>query len=100
MVLVFGIVGFMVAFGPLGVQAGTVTDAANTDGSPQGNKVTGVKVEAVPNTPNTVAKWTIQFMNGDIMNHEHVDANDNGMIDAGEDRPPRWSKHQPIEQHP
>ena len=73
LVLVFGIVGVMVAFGPLGVQAGTVTDGANTDGSPQGNKVTGVKVEAVPNTPNAVAKWTVQFMNGDIANHEHVD---------------------------
>ena len=82
LVLVFGIVGVIVAFGPLGVQAAAITDAPDSD--PQGNKVTDVRVEAVPNTPNAVAKWTVQFMNGDIMYHDHVDANNDGMIDDTE----------------
>ena len=72
-VLVFGIVGIMVAFGPLGVQANEDVDIiAATDPDPVGNRVTGVKVEASPDKPNTVAKWTIEFMNGTIMDMEHV----------------------------
>ena len=34
------------------------------DGDSLGNRVTDVKVEATPNTPNSVAKWTVQFING------------------------------------
>ena len=41
------------------------------DGDPLGNKVTGVRVEAIPNSPNTVAKWTVQFVNGDISQYSH-----------------------------
>ena len=53
LVLVFGIVAVFAALGPQEAQAqGT------------GDLVADVKVEATPNTPNTVAKWTIQFMNG------------------------------------
>ncbi len=76
LVLVFGIVGIMVAFGPMGVQAhenANITEA--TDADPQGNRVSGVRVEAIPNSPNSVAKWTVQFNNGTIMNmgHAHMD---------------------------
>ena len=76
-VLVFGIVGLMVAFGPLGVQAhegAAITDGGE-DGDDVGNLVSGVKVEAIPNSPNTLAKWTVQFMNGTIdnMDHGHTD---------------------------
>ena len=76
-VLVFGIVGLMVAFGPLGVQAhegAAITDGGE-DGDDVGNMVSGVKVEAVPNSPNTLAKWTVQFTNGTInnMDHGHTD---------------------------
>ena len=76
-VLVFGIVGLMVAFGPLGVQAhegAAITDGGE-DGDDVGNLVSGVKVEAVPNSPNTLAKWTVQFTNGTIgnMGHGHTD---------------------------
>ena len=47
-----------------------------TDGDSLGNRVTDVKVEATPNTPNSVAKWTVQFVNGDINSHSH-DGTDN-----------------------
>ena len=47
-----------------------------TDGDSLGNRVTDVKVEATPNTPNSVAKWTVQFINGDINSHSH-DGTDN-----------------------
>ena len=47
-----------------------------TDGDSLGNKVTAVKVEATPNIPNAVAKWTIQFVNGDI-NSYWYDGTDN-----------------------
>ena len=72
-VLVFGIVGVMVAFSPLGVQANEDANIMEaTDSDPVGNRVTGVKVEATPDKPNTVAKWTIEFMNGTIMDMDHV----------------------------
>ena len=73
LVLVFGVVGVMVAFGPLGAQAshGPVTSTGDLDDI--GNMVSGVKVEAIPNSPNTVSKWTVQFMNGTIQNHTHSD---------------------------
>ena len=64
-VLVFGIVAVFAALGPQEAQA----QAA-------GDLVSDVKVEATPNTPNTVAKWTIQFMNG-------TDANDANALDGG-----------------
>ena len=51
-VLVFGIVAVFAALGPQEAQAQTVNDASN------------VKGEATPNSPNSVAKWTIQFVNG------------------------------------
>ena len=72
-VLVFGIVGVMVAFGPMGVQAGhgAMIQDGGGDGDDIGNMVSGVKVEAVPNSPNTLAKWTVQFMNGTIQYHMH-----------------------------
>ena len=46
------------------------------DGDSLGNKVTGVKVEATPNYPNTIAKWTVQFVNGDISSYWY-DGTDN-----------------------
>ena len=52
-VLVFGIVAVFAAMGPQEAQA---------QGAP--DNVSEVKVEAIPNTPNTVAKWTVQFVNG------------------------------------
>ena len=52
LVLVFGIVAVFAALGPQEAQAQTPNDASD------------VKVEATPNTPNSVAKWTVQFMNG------------------------------------
>ena len=75
LVLVFGIVGLMVAFGPLGVQAhgGHMIADGGEDGDDVGNMVSGVKVEAVPNSPNALAKWTVQFMNGTIQYHMHSD---------------------------
>ena len=51
-VLVFGIVAVFAALGPQEAQAQTVNDAS------------AIKVEATPNTPNSIAKWTIQFVNG------------------------------------
>ena len=41
------------------------------DGDSLGNKVTGVKVEAIPDSPNTIAKWTVQFVNGDISQYSY-----------------------------
>ena len=41
-----------------------------------GNRVTDVKVEAIPNSPNTIAKWTVQFLNSDI-NSYWYDGTDN-----------------------
>ncbi len=64
LVLVFGIVGLMVAFGPLGVQAHT--DADNNHPGTASHPPTSVKAEATPNDPNTVAKWTIEFINGQV----------------------------------
>ena len=52
-VLVFGIVAVFAVMGPQEAQA------QNTEA------VSDIKVEAVPNSPNTVAKWTVEFMNGD-----------------------------------
>ena len=40
----------------------------SASGDPAGNVVTEVGVEAVPNAPNTVAKWVVQFENGTISN--------------------------------
>lgn len=64
LVLVFGIVAVFAALGPQEAQAQTPNDASD------------VKVEATPNTPNSVAKWTIQFMNG-------TPGNDDGALDGG-----------------
>ena len=61
LVLVFGIIGVLIAFGPQEAQAQTDPD-----------RVINVKVEAVPNTPNTVAKWTIEFVNGDEDNNLNI----------------------------
>ncbi len=88
LMLVFGIVGVMVAFGPLGVQAdhgAAIVDGAE-DGDGTGNMVTGVKVEADPNSPNTTAKWTVQFINGTIQHHTHTagqPAADQNIADMG-----------------
>ena len=62
LVLVFGIVGLMVAFGPLGVQAHT--DTVNNHPGAASHPPTAISAEATPNDPNTVAKWTIEFVNG------------------------------------
>ena len=64
-VLVFGIVAVFAALGPQEAQA-----------QGAGDMVSGVKVEATPNTPNSIAKWTIQFMNG-------MDDNDANALDGG-----------------
>ena len=60
-VLVFGIVAVFAALGPQEAQAQTAPD-----------RVIDVKVEAIPNTPNTVAKWTIEFMNGGAANNLNI----------------------------
>ena len=57
------------------------------DGDSLGNKVAGVKVEATPNYPNTIAKWTVQFVNGDISSYwydgtDNKDQDDN-ILDGG-----------------
>ena len=57
------------------------------DGDSLGNRVTGVKVEATPNSPNTIAKWTVQFVNGDISSYwydgtDNKDQDDN-ILDGG-----------------
>ena len=41
-------------------------------GGPIGNVVTGVRVEAVPNYPNVVAKWVVKFQNGTIRNTDQA----------------------------
>ena len=56
LVLVFGIIGVLVAFGPQEAQA---------DHS-QPHPPTAIKAQAAPNDPNTVAKWTIEFINGQV----------------------------------
>ena len=72
--LVSGIVGVMVVFASMGVQAhGDISTAADDVTGHHGTRVTEVKVEAIPNSPNTVAKWTVQFVNGTIVNHLHDD---------------------------
>ena len=53
-VLVFGIVAVFATLSPQEAQAQTDAD-----------RVMDVKVEAIPNTPNTIAKWTVEFVNGD-----------------------------------
>ena len=60
--LVFGIVGVP---GSQEVQAQATPD-----------QVSDVKVEAIPNSPNTVAKWTVQFING-------IGTNDLNALDGG-----------------
>jgi hypothetical protein len=69
LVLVFGIVGVMVAFGPQEAQA---------DHS-QPHPPTAIKAEAAPNDPNTVAKWTIEFINGQVA----TDGSDPDMLAGG-----------------
>ena len=65
LVLVFGIVGVLVAFGPQEAQA---------DHSPPRNPhpPTAIKAEATPNDPNTVAKWTIEFINGQVATQTRI----------------------------
>ena len=57
------------------------------DGDSRGNKVTGVKVEAMPNYPNTIANWTVQFVNGDISSYWYDGTNnkdqDDNILDGG-----------------
>ena len=65
LVLVFGIVAVFAVMGPQEAQA---------QGAP--DMVSGVKVEATPNSPNSIAKWTIQFVNG-------MDDNDTNALDGG-----------------
>ena len=56
LVLVFGIVGVLIAFGPQEAQADHSLP----------HPPTAIKAEATPNDPNTVAKWTIEFINGQV----------------------------------
>ena len=56
LVLVFGIVGVLIAFGPQEAQADHSLPHPPTD----------IKAEATPNDPNTVAKWTVEFINGQV----------------------------------
>ena len=71
LVLVFGIVAVFAALGPQEAQAqGT------------GDLVEDVKVEATPSTPNTVAKWTIQFMNGPAVPIDEI-GNPANALDGG-----------------
>ena len=51
------------------------------DGDSRGNKVTGVKVEAMPNYPNTIANWTVQFVNGDISSYWYDGTNNKDQDD-------------------
>ena len=68
LVLVFGIVGLMVAFGPQEAQAHADPDPDDADPHTvtASHPPTSVKAEATPNDPNTVAKWTIEFINGQV----------------------------------
>ena len=71
--LVFGILGVMAFFGSIPVEAHENAGIAEaTDADSLGNLVTDVKVEAVPNSPGSVAKWTVQFTNGTIDNIAHA----------------------------
>ena len=56
LVLVFGIIGVLIAFGPQEAQADHSLP----------HPPTAIKAEATPNDPNTVAKWTIEFINGQV----------------------------------
>ena len=86
--LVFGILGVMAFFGSIPVEAhenAGITEA--TDADSLGNLVTDVRVEAVPNSPGSVAKWTVQFTNGTIDNaaHGHTDAENTAHINTDQD---------------
>ena len=86
--LVFGILGVMAFFGSIPVQAhenAGIAEATDTDSL--GNLVTDVKVEAVPNTLGSVAKWTVQFKNGttDNIAHAHTDAENTAHINTDQD---------------
>ena len=86
--LVFGILGVMAFFGSIPVQAHENAGIAEaTDADSLGNLVTDVKVEAVPNTPGSVAKWTVQFKNGttDNIAHAHTDAENTTHINTDQD---------------
>ena len=86
--LVFGILGVMAFFGSIPVQAHENAGIAEaTDADSLGNLVTDVKVEAVPNTPGSVAKWTVQFKNGttDNIAHAHTDAENTAHINTDQD---------------
>ena len=50
-----------------------------------GNVVTGVRVEATPNAPNTVAKWVVQFQNGTIRNMDHAQTDGGNTINTNEE---------------
>ena len=54
-------------------------------GDPTGNVVTGVRVEATPNVPNTVAKWTVQFQNGTVRNMDHAQTYGGNTINTNEE---------------
>ncbi len=54
-------------------------------GDPTGNVVTGVMVEAVPNSPNTVAKWVVQFQNGTIRDMDHAQTDGGNTINTNEE---------------
>ena len=86
--LVFSILGVMAFFGSILVEAHENAGIAQaTDADSLGNLVTDVKVEAVPNTPNYRAKWTVQFTNGTIDNtaHGHTDDTNTAHVNADQD---------------
>ena len=86
--LVFSILGVMAFFGSILVEAHENAGIAEaTDADSLGNLVTEVKVEAVPNSPGSVAKWTVQFTNGTINNigHGHTDAENTAHINTDQD---------------
>ena len=66
LVLVFGIIGVLVAFGPQEAQAHTDDAADPPHTATASHPPTAIKAEAAPNDPNTVAKWTIEFINGRV----------------------------------
>ena len=57
----------------------------STSGDWVGNVVTGVRVEATPNAPNTVAKWVVQFQNGTIRNMDHAQTSGGNAINTNEE---------------
>ena len=57
----------------------------STSGDWVGNVVTGVRVEATPNAPNTVAKWVVQFQNGTIRNMDHAQTDGGNTINTNEE---------------